>query len=101
MTPILNAVLSGIEDRHVGAASGVLTTMQRGGNALGVALLEVPFFIGLGHAMADGTGHSAAYVRAFACVVCWISAMLVVVVGLLILQPPGRDDRVTAAPHQN
>jgi EmrB/QacA subfamily drug resistance transporter len=101
MTPILNAVLSGIEDRHVGEASGVLTTMQRGGNALGVALLEVPFFTVLDHAMADGTGHSAAYVRAFACVVCWISAMLVAVVGLLILQPPGSDDRVAAASHQN
>jgi EmrB/QacA subfamily drug resistance transporter len=93
MTPILNAVLSGIEDRHVGAASGVLTMMQRGGNALGVALLGVPFFTVLGHATADGIGHSAAYVRAFACVVCWIIAMLVVVGGLLILQPPGGDDR--------
>src|SRR5882672_2878969 len=40
MTPILNAVMSGIHDRHV--ASGILTTMQRGGNALGVAALEVP-----------------------------------------------------------
>jgi MFS family permease len=93
MTPILNAVLSGIEDRHVGAASGILTMMQRGGNALGVAILGVPFFTVLGHAMADGIGHSAAYVRAFACVVCWIIAMLVVVGGLLILQPPGGDDR--------
>jgi hypothetical protein len=95
MTPILNAVLSGIEDRHVGAASGVLTMMQRGGNALGVALLGVPFFTVLGHAMADGVGNFAAYVRAFACVVGCIIAMLVVVVGLLILQPPGRADRQT------
>jgi len=59
--------------------------------------LEVPFFTVLGHAMADGAGHSAAYVRAFACVVGWIIAMLVVVVGLLILQPSGRDDRERAA----
>jgi EmrB/QacA subfamily drug resistance transporter len=96
MTPILNAVLSGIEDQHVGAASGVLTMMQRGGNALGLAVLEVPFFTVLGHAMADGVGHSAAYVRAFACVVCWIIVMLVVVVGLLIVQPASRDDRATS-----
>jgi hypothetical protein len=39
MTPILNAMMSGIQDRHVGSASGVLTTTQRGGNALGVAAL--------------------------------------------------------------
>jgi hypothetical protein len=70
--------------------------MQRGGNALGVAVLEVPFFTLLARAMADGVGHSAAYVRAFACVVCWIIAMLVVVVSLLIVQPPGRDDRATS-----
>jgi len=101
MTPILNAVLSGIQDQHVGAASGVLTMMQRGGNALGVAVLGVPFFTVLGHAMADGVGHPAAYVRAFAVVVCWIIAMLVVVLGLLILQPPGRDDRAIAASHHN
>ena len=70
--------------------------MQRGGNALGLAVLEVPFFTVLEHAMADGVGQSAAYVRAFACVVCWISVMLVVVVGLLIVQPAGRDDRATS-----
>jgi MFS family permease len=96
MTPILNAVLSGIQDQHVGAASGVLTMMQRGGNALGLAVLEVPFFTVLGHAMANGAGHSASYVRAFACVVCWIIVMLVVVVGLLIVQPAGRDDGATS-----
>jgi hypothetical protein len=70
--------------------------MQRGGNALGVAVLGVPFFTVLGHAKADGAGHSAAYVRAFACVVCWIIAMLVVVVGLRILQPPGRAGRASS-----
>ena len=57
--------------------------MQRGGNALGVAVLGVPFFTLLGRAMADGVDHPAAYVRAFVCVVCWIVAMLVVVLGLL------------------
>ncbi len=93
MTPILNAVLSGIRDRHVGAASGVLTMMQRCGNALGVAVLEVPFFTVLRHALAAGAAQSAAYVKAFACVVGCILALLVVLVGLLILQPPGRDHR--------
>ena len=99
MTPILNAVLSGIEDRHVGAASGVLTMMQRGGNALGVAVLGVPFFTVLGRAMADGVDHPAAYVRAFACVICWIIALLVVVLGLVILQPPGDAARRPQSPN--
>ena len=43
MTPILNAVMSGIHDRHVGSAAGVLTTMQRGGNALGCGGTGGPF----------------------------------------------------------
>ena len=99
MTPILNAVLSGIEDRHVGAASGVLTMMQRGGNALGVAVLGVPFFTVLGRAIADGVDHPAAYVRAFTCVVCWIIAMLFVVLALVILQPSGDAARRPQSPN--
>jgi MFS family permease len=39
MTPVVNAVLSEIPEVHTGAASGVLNTMQRVGNALGVAIL--------------------------------------------------------------
>lgn len=96
MTPTLNAVLSGVDERHVGAASGMLTMMQRGGNAIGVAILGVPFFTVLGHAMAEGVGHSAAYVRAFTCVICWIIALLLVVVVLLMLQPLGHYDRATS-----
>jgi hypothetical protein len=47
MTPVVNAVLSEIPEAHTGAASGVLNTMQRVGNALGVAILEIPFFSAL------------------------------------------------------
>jgi hypothetical protein len=87
--------LSDVDERHVGAASGMLTMMQRGGNAIGVAILGVPFFTVLRHAMAEGAGHSAAYVRAFACGVCWIIALLLVVVVLLMLEPPSHYDRAT------
>jgi hypothetical protein len=73
--------------------------MQRGGNALDVAVLGVPFFTILGRAMADGVAQPAAYVRAFACIVCWIIAMLVVVLGLVILQPPGNAARRPQSPN--
>jgi hypothetical protein len=87
MTPILNAVMSGVHDRHVGSASGVLTTMQRGGNALGVAALEVPFFLTLSRAGSRGLSQTASYVQAFGAVTFWNAWMLLAVLGLLLLLP--------------
>ncbi|SEC99064.1 MFS transporter [Bradyrhizobium erythrophlei] len=87
MTPILNTVMSGIQDRHVGSASGILTTMQRGGNALGVAALEVPFFLALSGAESRGLSQASAYVQAFGAVAFWNVLMLLAVVGLLLLLP--------------
>jgi MFS family permease len=94
MTTILNAVMSGLHDRHVGPASGVLTTMQRGGNALGVAALEVPFFLTLSSAGARGLSQTASYIQAFGAVAFWNVWMLLAVVGLLLLLP----DRTSGAP---
>jgi EmrB/QacA subfamily drug resistance transporter len=94
MTTILNAVMSGLHDRHVGSASGVLTTMQRGGNALGVAALEVPFFLTLSSAGARGLSQTASYIQAFGAVAFWNVWMLLAVVGLLLLLP----DRTSGAP---
>jgi len=92
MTPILNVVMSGIHDRHVGSASGVLTTMQRGGNALGVAALGVPFFLTLSGAESRGLSQTASYVQAFGAVAFWNVLMLLAVVGLLLLLPEKTSD---------
>ncbi len=45
-TPILNVILSAVAERHAGVAAGVLSTMQRLGNSLGVAVLMAPFLAG-------------------------------------------------------
>jgi EmrB/QacA subfamily drug resistance transporter len=87
MTPLLNAVLSGIQDHFVGAAAGVLTTMQRGGNAVGLAVLEIPFAVSLDHAQVAGLSNSAAYVHAFMAVSACIVAMILVVITLLFRLP--------------
>jgi len=87
MTPILNAVLSGIRDHFVGAAAGVLTTMQRGGNAVGMAVLEIPFAVSLDHAHAEGLSNSTAYVHAFMVVSACIVVMILVVITLLFRLP--------------
>jgi hypothetical protein len=91
MTPVLNVVLSAIPENHSGAASGVLTTVQRAGNALGVAALEVPFFMALDDAKIAGSSQSAAYVAAFAAVAVCILVTMIFVLVLLALLPSGRS----------
>lgn len=91
MTPVINAVLSGIPEHHTGAASGVLTTMQRVGSALGVAIFEIPFFVTLNQARAMGTPESAAYTAAFGSVTLWLFVTMVIVLALLALLPSGRS----------
>jgi hypothetical protein len=88
LTPILNAVLSGIQDHFVGATAGVLTTMQRGGNAIGMAVLEIPFAAALDHSRAAGLSNPVAYVHAFMAVAACIVVMMFVVLSLLFLMPP-------------
>ena len=88
------SVAVALHDRHVGSASGVLTTMQRGGNALGVAAREVPFFLTLSGAGSRGLNQTATYVQAFGAVAFWKVLMLLTVVVLLLLPP----DRTSAAP---
>jgi hypothetical protein len=90
MTPVVNAVLTEIPERHTGAASGVLNTMQRVGNALGVAVLEIPFFAVLDHARGSGATLPQAYASAFSAVAAWLAGVLVVVILLLRLLPSRR-----------
>jgi EmrB/QacA subfamily drug resistance transporter len=44
IAPLVNVVLAGIRDQDAGAASGVLSTVQQVGGAVGVALIGVIFF---------------------------------------------------------
>ncbi len=55
IAPLVNVVLAGIRGQDAGSASGVLTTVQQLGGAVGVALIGVIFFGLLGsHAPAVG-----------------------------------------------
>ncbi len=44
VAPSLNFIIAGIEPRDIGSASGVLTTVQQVGAALGIAIIGVIFF---------------------------------------------------------
>lgn len=64
MTPLLNLVLGSIDDAHAGMASGVVSTVQQVGAAIGVALVAMLFASALGPA-GEGAVRAAHYASAF------------------------------------
>jgi EmrB/QacA subfamily drug resistance transporter len=81
MGPIITMIVTNVAPKHAGAASGVLSSVQQVGIALGVALIGVVFFGALdaGHAVVDAFRQS----------VLWLAAGSVVV-AVLIQALPGR-----------
>lgn len=62
MTPLLNLVLGFVDERQAGMASGVVSTLQQVGAALGVAMVGILFGAALG---AGPEGQAARYASAF------------------------------------
>jgi EmrB/QacA subfamily drug resistance transporter len=80
ITPSLNTVLSRIELRDAGTASGVLSTAQQIGAAMGVALIGIVFYDTLGpttHDSAYTAGHALASASIFALICSMIATTLV------------------------
>ncbi|MGW4161130.1 MFS transporter [Streptomyces sp. NPDC004788] len=90
ITPALNTVLSRVEPESAGVASGVLSTAQQCGGALGVAVVGAVFF---GSFRPGAVGRVAAAGHAFAVAsfaVCAIAVVAGVVVFLLPKAPTPR-----------
>jgi EmrB/QacA subfamily drug resistance transporter len=77
LAPLASTILQSLEPERAGAASGMLTTMQSVGNALGVAVTGVIFF---------GALHSG-YARAFELALSELGILLVLVAALTRLLP--------------
>jgi len=77
LAPLATTILQTLDPQRAGAASGMLSTMQNVGNALGVAVTGVIFF---------GALH-AGYAHAFELAVAQLAVMLVVVAGLARMLP--------------
>jgi EmrB/QacA subfamily drug resistance transporter len=77
LAPLASTVLQSLEPERAGAASGMLSTMQNVGNAIGVAVTGVIFF---------GALH-AGYAHAFELAVGELALLLVGVAGLTRLLP--------------
>jgi MFS family permease len=52
ITPLASLIMSAAPPQHVGATSGVLSTMQNVGNAIGVAVIGVLFYGAVAHGFA-------------------------------------------------
>jgi EmrB/QacA subfamily drug resistance transporter len=75
--PLVNVVLAAAPAEAAGAASGVFSTAQQLGGAIGVAVLGTVFFdsVAAGHSFADALRHTAPYaVGAF--VLCGLLSLL-------------------------
>jgi EmrB/QacA subfamily drug resistance transporter len=83
VTPSLNAALRKVSETQIGSASGVLTAMQRLGNALGTALLMLPFLAAYQDTRAVGTSVAGGYAFAFA-VLCAVVGVLSLLTALLL-----------------
>ncbi|TJZ50352.1 MFS transporter [Streptomyces piniterrae] len=84
VTPLLNAVLANVGPKEVGMASGVLSTGQQVGGAVGVAVVGVLYYNALGGAAHHDTG---AYGHALTIAVAFNVALAVTVSALLPLLP--------------
>jgi len=82
LAPLASTIMQSLEPERAGAASGMLTTMQNIGSALGVAVTGVIFF---------GALH-AGYAHAFELALAQLALLLVAVAGLTRLLP-GRRGR--------
>jgi EmrB/QacA subfamily drug resistance transporter len=81
LAPLASIILSSLQPDRAGAASGMLTTMQNVGNAIGVAVTGVIFFGAL----------SSGYAQAFELAAGELALLLVVVALLTRLLPAARQ----------
>jgi EmrB/QacA subfamily drug resistance transporter len=86
--PLVATVVGGMDPRHAGAASGVLSTAQQVGNTIGVAAIGAIFYGSIGP-----DGH---YAGAFQLSLVAVAAVCLAVAGLVQLLP-GRPAPVAAA----
>ncbi|WP_079173036.1 MFS transporter [Streptomyces monashensis] len=84
IAPLASLVLEGVAPRHAAAASGVFSTAQEMGNAIGIAVIGVVFFGVVGH----GTG-AHTYAHAFGTSLL-VQAGICAVVAALVQLLPGR-----------
>lgn len=89
VAPLTDAVLSEVPREHSGSASGLINTVQQMGNALGLGLVSVVFFGGIGDRLTPAQV-GPAFVNGFQHALGWVAAVMVAIF-LLMFALPGRS----------
>ncbi|MFI1017427.1 MFS transporter [Streptomyces sp. NPDC020965] len=88
VAPLTDAVLSEVPREHAGSASGLISTVQQMGTALGLGLVSVVFFGTIDEErMALGPAAGDAFVDAFQNSLWWVTAVLVVIFTVMFALP--------------
>ncbi|MFF4572777.1 MFS transporter [Streptomyces sp. NPDC001410] len=93
VAPLTSLVLEGVAPHHAAAASGVFSTAQEMGNAIGIAVIGVVFFSAAGHRI---DAHS--YAHAFGTSLLVQAGFCVLVAALVQLLPRARQAGAASAP---
>ncbi|MFE9647134.1 MFS transporter [Streptomyces sp. NPDC006365] len=86
VAPLTDAILSEVPREHSGSASGLISTVQQMGNALGLGLVSVVFF----GTMSDHLPRAevgAAFVDAFQNALIWVAAVMAAIFLLMFALP--------------
>ncbi|MEU9607763.1 MFS transporter [Streptomyces sp. NPDC048057] len=87
VAPLTDAVLSGVPREHAGSASGLITTVQQMGTALGLALVSVVFFGTMDEERLVPSEVGTAFTDAFRNSLWYVVAVLVVIFLVMFALP--------------
>ncbi|MFE1402172.1 MFS transporter [Streptomyces sp. NPDC058770] len=86
VAPLTDAVLSEVPREHSGSASGLISTVQQMGNALGLGLVAVVFFGSMGDRLAPQEV-GPAFAEAFRHSLWWVIGVLALIVLVMFALP--------------
>lgn len=103
VAPLTDAILSEVPREHAGSASGLISTVQQMGNALGLGLVSVVFFgviddrLAGGAEGARGAAAGAAFADGFQHALGWVAAVMGVIFLLMFALPRRSAEHVEGA----
>ncbi|MFH8615095.1 MFS transporter [Streptomyces sp. NPDC017979] len=98
VAPLTDAVLSGVPREHAGSASGLITTVQQMGTALGLALVSVVFFGTMDEERLAPSEAGPAFADAFRNSLWYAVAVLAVIFLLMFALPARSQQHLEGAP---
>ncbi|WP_128431504.1 MFS transporter [Streptomyces cyaneus] len=90
VAPLTDAILSDVPREHAGSASGLISTVQQMGNALGLGLVSVVFFGVVDDRLAEARERTAAglaFADGFQHALGWVAAVMGVIFLLMFALP--------------